>query len=200
MGARFEALDECVLAAASKSTGYFFAISISQKVRCSNSDFFFKSTADKWSFFDFFNGNGRSCWCQYLVLCMTIMKNCYLIRYCKKPPKIVITVEFHPLHTKISWPPTGTAVPDEKSKKFPWKLPFWELDGTEITELILNAYHSAKQSILNRTKSTVEFQGLGHLGPHMGARGKALDPRITPGFRTSGFPALISVGGANRFL
>ena len=34
MGARFEALDEGVLAAASKSTGYFFAISISQKVRC----------------------------------------------------------------------------------------------------------------------------------------------------------------------
>ena len=33
MGARFEALDEGVLAAASKSTGYFFAISISQKVR-----------------------------------------------------------------------------------------------------------------------------------------------------------------------
>ena len=33
MGARFEALDEAVLAAASKSTGYFFAISISQKVR-----------------------------------------------------------------------------------------------------------------------------------------------------------------------
>ena len=113
--------------------------------------------------------------------------------------KIVFTFKFHPLHAKISTP-TGTAVPDEKSKKFPWMLPFWELDGTEITELILNAYHSAKQSILNRTKSTVEFQGLGHLGPHMGARGKALDPRITPGFRTSGFPALISVGGANRFL
>ena len=34
MGARFEALDEGVLAAASKSIGYFFAISISQKVRC----------------------------------------------------------------------------------------------------------------------------------------------------------------------
>ena len=34
VGARFEALDEEVLAAASKSTGYFFAISISQKVRC----------------------------------------------------------------------------------------------------------------------------------------------------------------------
>ena len=34
VGARFEALDEGVLAAASKSTGYFFAISISQKVRC----------------------------------------------------------------------------------------------------------------------------------------------------------------------
>ena len=34
MGARFEALNEGVLAAASKSTGYFFAISISQKVRC----------------------------------------------------------------------------------------------------------------------------------------------------------------------
>ena len=33
MGARFEALDEGVLAAASKSTGYFFAISISLKVR-----------------------------------------------------------------------------------------------------------------------------------------------------------------------
>ena len=34
MGARFEALDEGVLAAASKLTWYFFAISISQKVRC----------------------------------------------------------------------------------------------------------------------------------------------------------------------
>ena len=34
MGALFEALDEGVLAAASKLTGYFFAISISQKVRC----------------------------------------------------------------------------------------------------------------------------------------------------------------------
>ena len=34
MGARFEALDEGILAAALKSTGYFFAISISQKVRC----------------------------------------------------------------------------------------------------------------------------------------------------------------------
>ena len=34
MGARFEALDEGILAEASKSTGYFFAISISQKVRC----------------------------------------------------------------------------------------------------------------------------------------------------------------------
>ena len=34
MGARFEALDEGVLAAASKSTGNFFAISISHKVRC----------------------------------------------------------------------------------------------------------------------------------------------------------------------
>ena len=33
VGARFEALDEGVLVAASKSTGYFFAISISQKVR-----------------------------------------------------------------------------------------------------------------------------------------------------------------------
>ena len=33
-GARFAALDEGVIAAASKSTGYFFAISISQKVRC----------------------------------------------------------------------------------------------------------------------------------------------------------------------
>ena len=32
--ARFEALNEGVLAAASKLTGYFFAISISQKVRC----------------------------------------------------------------------------------------------------------------------------------------------------------------------
>ena len=38
MGARFEALDEGVLAAASKSTGYFFAISISQKVRCDRPD------------------------------------------------------------------------------------------------------------------------------------------------------------------
>ena len=36
MGARFEALDEGVLAAASKSTGYFLAISISQKVWCKN--------------------------------------------------------------------------------------------------------------------------------------------------------------------
>ena len=34
MWARSEALDWGVLAAASKSTGYFFAISISQKVRC----------------------------------------------------------------------------------------------------------------------------------------------------------------------
>ena len=34
VGARFEALDEGVLATASKLTGYFFAISISQKVRC----------------------------------------------------------------------------------------------------------------------------------------------------------------------
>ena len=34
MGARFKALDEGVLAAALKSTGYFVAISISQKVRC----------------------------------------------------------------------------------------------------------------------------------------------------------------------
>ena len=34
MGARFEALNEGVLAAALKSTEYFFAISISQKVRC----------------------------------------------------------------------------------------------------------------------------------------------------------------------
>ena len=34
VGARFEALNEGVLVAASKSTGFFFAISISQKVRC----------------------------------------------------------------------------------------------------------------------------------------------------------------------
>ena len=34
VGASFEALDEGVLAAASKSTGYFFTISISQKVQC----------------------------------------------------------------------------------------------------------------------------------------------------------------------
>ena len=38
VGARFEALDEGVLAAASKSTGYFFAISISQKVRCTETE------------------------------------------------------------------------------------------------------------------------------------------------------------------
>ena len=35
VGARFEALDEGVLAAASKLTGYFFAISICLKVRWS---------------------------------------------------------------------------------------------------------------------------------------------------------------------
>ena len=34
VGARFEAMDEGVLAAASKSIGYFFAISISQTVGC----------------------------------------------------------------------------------------------------------------------------------------------------------------------
>ena len=27
-----------------------------------------------------------------------------------------------------------------------------------------------------------EYQELGHLGPHLGARWKALDPRITPGW------------------
>ena len=34
VGARFEALDEGILATASKSTGYFFPISISLKVWC----------------------------------------------------------------------------------------------------------------------------------------------------------------------
>ena len=34
VGARFEALDEGVLAAASNSTGYFFVISIFLEVRC----------------------------------------------------------------------------------------------------------------------------------------------------------------------
>ena len=36
VGARFEALDEGVLAAASKTNGYFFAISIFLEVRCIN--------------------------------------------------------------------------------------------------------------------------------------------------------------------
>ena len=36
MGARFEALDEGVLAAASKSIGYFFAISIFLEGQCSH--------------------------------------------------------------------------------------------------------------------------------------------------------------------